>query len=318
MFHNPVDRTQEHEVNYRLGAIDLLVVEEASMVNYENFTVIHVSLEKQVRRPLVIITGDKKQQPPLTTVANRTVQDKSILANPDLYHAAESHSLYSQFRCREKQYQQFLDLLRDTRPTQLMLDENTFSRTIYRQTEISDYQIWQTKWTHATHVILTVSRKAAARVNRVIVEKCFTNADPMSDVPLDNEEVTFYALTGLPVMVTRNLDKATGVVNGQMGTIYGSHGRTLLLELSNGRGTFTYPITEVDDDDNYHTFYALVPSYCMTICKSEGATIEKLIVWMDCDTVPTGLGYVALSRVRRAEDINFLTPLRPAHFTPVE
>lgn len=68
-------------------------------------------------------------------------------------------------------------------------------------------------------------------------------------------------------MITRNLDKLTGVVNGQMATIYGSHGRTLLLQLSNGRRTFTYPVAEVDDDDddNYHTFYALVPLYCMTI-----------------------------------------------------
>lgn len=219
--------------------------------------------------------------------------------------------MYTQFRCRDKRYQQFLDLLRD--PTQSVLDENTSSRTIYRENEISDEQIWE-----ASHVILTVSRKGAARINRIVVDKCFHDADAISDVPLDNEEETFYSFTGLPVMITRNLDKPTGVVNGQMATIYGSHGRTLLLQLSNGRRTFTYPVTEVDDNDNYRTFYALVASYCMTISKSEGATIDKLIVWMDCETVPTGLGYVALSRVRRAEDIHFLTPLHPGHFIPVD
>ena len=318
MFHNPVEEMQQHEINYRLGAMDLLVVEEASMINYRNFALMHATLEKQIRRPLVIITGDKKQQLPLATIENRTVQDRSILGNPDLYHAGESNSLYTQFRCHDKNYQQFLDLLRDTRPSQSVLDENTFSRTIYRQTDISDEQIWQAKRSNASHVMLTVSRRGAARVNRIMVEKCFENADPITDVPLDNQEETFYAFTGLPVMITRNLDKSTGVVNGQIATIYGSHGRTLLLQLSNGRQTFTYPVTEVDDDDNYKTFYALCPSYCMTISKSEGATIDKLIVWMDCPSVPSGLGYVAVSRVRRAQDILFLTPLHPGHFVPVD
>lgn len=142
MFNIPVDTTQQHEINYRLGAA---FVEEASMINYQNFAVMHATLQKQIRCPLVIITGDKKQQPPLTTVDNPTVQDKSILGNPDLHHAGESHLLYTQFQCRDKCYQQFLDLLRDAHPTQSVLDENTFSRTIYRENEISDEQIWEAK-----------------------------------------------------------------------------------------------------------------------------------------------------------------------------
>ena len=119
MFHIPIDTGDQHEVNYRLGSFDLLVVEEASMINYENFALMHGSLEKQVRRPFVIAAGDRKQQPPLATV-----QDKSILANPDLYQAGESHSLYHQFWCRDKNYQ-ILDLLHHSAPSQSVLENNT-------------------------------------------------------------------------------------------------------------------------------------------------------------------------------------------------
>lgn len=35
MFHIPIDAGDQHEVNYRLGSFDLLIVEEASIINYK-------------------------------------------------------------------------------------------------------------------------------------------------------------------------------------------------------------------------------------------------------------------------------------------
>lgn len=93
-------------------------------------------------------------------------------------------------------------------------------------------------------------------------------------------------------MVTQNLDKATGVVNGQLATIVDNQGRTLILQLPNDKHSFK------DEDEQWHTMCMLVLSYAMTIPKSEGTTIDKLIVWMDCEQVPLGLGYVALSCLR--------------------
>lgn len=119
------------------------------------------------------------------------------------------------------------------------------------------------------------------------------------------------------VMITKNLDKGAGVVNGQVATIVGHEGCTLLLELPNKQRTFTYPVTTQQDDDTWSTAYALMPAYAMTILKSEGATIDKLLVWMDCSHVPEGLGYVALSRVCALADIAFLTPLIRTQFRPV-
>ena len=51
---------------------------------------------------------------------------------------------------------------------------------------------------------------------------------------------------------------------------------------------------------------------------SEGATIDKLLVRMDCAHVPEGLGYLALSRVRVHPDITFLTTVKPTQFMPVQ
>ena len=55
----------------------------------------------------------------------------------------------------------------------------------------------------------------------------------------------------------------------------------------------------------------------MTICKSQGQTLHNIIVWFDTATLGPGATYVALSRVKRLNNIKFLTPLRMSHFHPV-
>ena len=88
MFHLPVGEQQEHSVNYQLGDYDLLLLDEASMVSAHNFALLHQTLEKQVRRPLVILAGDDRQQLPLETRGARTVQGRSILHSEELRKSA--------------------------------------------------------------------------------------------------------------------------------------------------------------------------------------------------------------------------------------
>ena len=119
----------------------------------------------------------------------------------------------------------------------------------------------------------------------------------------------FLLFRDMHVVVTQNLDKRTGVVNGQLAIIQNSHNNTLLLKVPNGKTTFTNPVTTITEDGCSRVHYALNPAYCMTICKTQGANIRKLLVWFDCPTVPSGMGYVALSRVRKSEDIKIMTPI---------
>lgn len=156
----------------------------------------------------------------------------------------------------------------------------------------------EAKVQHPQYTVLTVSRKVAARVNRIVLEHAFAKADPLTDITLEGQlDTILYPFKGLNIMITKNLDKPTGVVNGQVATIIGNEGCTLLLQFPNKQKTFTYPVSTQQEDETWRTTYALVPSYAMTISKSEVGTIDKLLVWMDCTHVPEGLGYVALSSV---------------------
>ena len=116
-------------------------------------------------------------------------------------------------------------------------------------------------------------------------------------------------------VVTQNVDKRTGVVNSQEATILNNDADTLVLQFPNGHKTFTHPVTTVSEDEFLRVHYALNPAYAMTICKTQGANIKQLVVWFD-SPVPKGMGYVALSRVCKSNDIRLLTPINSEQLRP--
>ena len=121
-----------------------------------------------------------------------------------------------------------------------VLHDFTASNTIYQTTDLADQEIWEAKLQRPEYTVLTVSRKAAARVNNIVVQHAFQNSNPLTDIPLAGElDTLMYPFKELKVIITKNLDKATGVVNGQVATVIGNEGRTLLLEFPNKQRTFT-------------------------------------------------------------------------------
>ena len=316
LFNIPLAADQQYAVNYAIGKYDAIIIDEASMVADDTFDMVHDTLEKQAHRPLVIIAGDECQQPPLRTINGRTTQTTSILKYRRLHEVCQIHSLYQQFRCTDKAYLDFLHYIRYSQPQQYVLDNFQRALLLFQQSEISDYDIWHTVKDAPDATFLTVSRAPADRVNRIVMARMFEDRTPVSTIPLQNDVHDFLPFRDMRVVVTQNLDKRTGVVNGQLATIKNNQNNTLLLQFPNGKTTFTYPVTTTTEDGRSRVHYALNPAYCMTICKTQGANIKKLIVWFDCPTVPTGMGFVTLSRVRKSEDIKIMTPILTHQLTP--
>ena len=316
LYNIPVAADQEYVVNYNIGKYDAIIIDEASMVADNTFDMIHDTLEKQAHRPLVIIAGDECQQPPLQTINGRTTQTTSILKNRRLREVCQVHSLYQQFRCTDKAYMDFLQYIRYSRPEQYVLDNFKRPLLLFRESDITNYDIWHTLQDAPDATFLTVSRAAANRVNNIVIRRGFENQTPVSTIPLENDAHEFLPFRDMRVVVTQDLDKRTSVVNGQLATILNSHNNTLLLKFPNGKTTFTHPITTISEDGRSRVHYALNPAYCMTICKTQGANIRKLLLWFDCPTVPSGMGYVALSRVRKSEDIKIMTPIVADQLNP--
>lgn len=73
----------------------------------------------------------------------------------------------------------------------------------------------------------------------------------------------------------------------------------------------------LNDQGQREVRYPFSPGYGVTISKTQGATLQKVLLWLDCPTVPPGIAYVGLSRVRRLEDIRFVTRMMSSQVVPV-
>ena len=121
----------------------------------------------------------------------------------------------------------------------------------------------------------------------------------------------------IEVICTENRDKAARIFNNQQATILGCENNTIILSLPEGQGVFVYPVTHIQNDMHI-TRYPFSPAYAQTIAKSQGRNIRHLIIWLDCDTVPPGTGYVDLSRVRARSSISLLQLIRAHQLNPVQ
>jgi len=54
------------------------------------------------------------------------------------------------------------------------------------------------------------------------------------------------------------------------------------------------------------------------MCKVQGQTLKKIMLWLDCPKVPEGAAYVALSRKRKLDDLFFMVQAVPQQFSPVQ
>ena len=163
---------------------------------------------------------------------------------------------------------------------------------------------------------MTFTKQAANRVNHIVIQHLFSNHSLVAIAKLDNDLPPTALYIGMRIIITRNLDKLLGIVNGQSGVINNVHNHSIFLTLPDDRVVAIQPVTE--KRDNLHeTFYPISLAYAMTICKSQGQTVSKVLLWFDIDEIPPGTAYVALSRVKSKNDIHFLTRLKPQYFTPV-
>ena len=76
----------------------------------------------------------------------------------------------------------------------------------------------------------------------------FQDKTPVSTIPLENDVQEFFPFRDMRVVVTQNLDKRTGMVNGQLATIQNNQNNILLLRFPNGKTIFTYPVTTSSED----------------------------------------------------------------------
>lgn len=119
---------------------------------------------------------------------------------------------------------------------------------------------------------------------------------------------------GCKVMLLKNLNQKNGLINGSTGTVIELEDDNILVEFDNGvKESIPKHIFEAYRDGDLvvsREQYPLRLAYGITIHKSQGMTLEKLVV--DCNRIfECGQVYVALSRIKTLDGL-YLKSFNPS------
>ena len=290
------------------------------MISSSTFNVMAATFNRLNARPVIVFASDKCQQQPLLTMDDQTTTTTSIINDTSTFTSDNSihHTLYQQFCIMDPQYGAFLDFIRYSHPTQDQVDSIQDGIVLCDPGPLTDHKLWSTFNVHPQSFVMTVSRRAAQRINAIVVNHLFSCVRPLSDIPCTSvvESNPIFPQRNMRVIFTENRDKQVRVVNGQEATIISAQNRTIILKLPEGQHVFVYPVTSIINDLP-RTYYPFTPAYAQTITKSQGQNIKHLVLWLDSPIVPAGTGYVGLSRICRKEALSILQPIDANQLQPV-
>ena len=322
LVHKPVQEALEV-----LWPYDLIIVEEVGQLSKAIFERIMEQWEAAERVPTVVFVGDFYQLPGV---------DPTSPLDSSLWHSVlvKKRELHAMLRCKCPKLRKTLELLRVGKPTrqqlrQIMAGHEAPSRRTagyVMNAEPSQDDVAHVLAETPHTLFLTVSRRACAQLNEAAVTALFSEDVPLAVVPGDPEsnvanyasgkmvaqqptEVPIYV--GSRVILTKNLNKSIGFVNGMGATVLGMDCGNVIVRTDQGIRLAVHPWTSEDRMSHF----PLRLGYASTLHKVQGATLPHVTVWLDVPNMPAA-AYVALSRVEYDANWRFMGDPGVHHFTP--
>ena len=156
-------------------------------------------------------------------------------------------------------------------------------------------------------------------LNTLAVQALMTQDDYLGMIQVDAKGTTtpMSVYRGSRVMVTDNLLKAAGVVNGAFGVVTHLYRDCLIVLLDNGTEAAVHKVAFEKQGGGQYVAFPVQHGYSCTLAKIQGHTVtEGLAVWPDV-CIPAG-GYVAVTRVRSPDKLLWLQRPTRDFFTPAQ
>lgn len=327
-----VDKIRQRPTQFRqIVGCKILAIDEISMLNVETFQYVNEVL-KQVRendKPFggiqVLFIGDFFQLPPVEQVESFEIR---YCFETELWDELELKNVVLKRNFRQNE-EDFIKALSDMRINRLTEEDIDLLET--RCVDEDDGEILHIFSTNEEAnryntvkfnaidepVINFVAKDGVYRGKSLVYEGFMPREEMILDIFNKNcrADREIFLKKGCRVMLLVNMDFDRGLINGSCGVIQGFNDETINITFDNGVNA-NIPMHEFEYYYNDKVValrlqYPLKLAYGITIHKSQGMTLDKLVV--DCKRVfECGQVYVAMSRVKT------LGGLYLRHFEPTQ
>ena len=320
-----VEKIKSRQSQYRqILKCKILAIDEVSMLNPETFEYVDAVL-KQIRennKPFggiqLILIGDFFQLPP---VEKENREEKRYCFDSPLWEELQLKNVILKKNYRQSD-EKFIKALSDMRINELTEDDIDLLSTRNTDDDTSDsniLHIFSTNEEANSYNLLkfnSIDRQAKAFFAK---DGVYRGKDLVYEDLTDREKATLEIFDkncragkeiilkpGCRVMLLVNMDFDKGLINGSCGTIEEFNDKTINITFDNGVNS-NIPLHEFEYYYNdapvaVRLQYPLKLAYGITIHKSQGMTLEKLVV--DCKRIfERGQIYVAMSRVKTLEGL---------------
>lgn len=312
-----------------LNATDVLVIDEISMVAPDLLDAIDI-LARQARHnnePFggiqVVAIGDMFQLPPVITKDSEQYYEQAYEHKNAYFFDANVYkrAQFIKYDFNKVYRQSDDDLLKNL---MRLRDNDVGALTFFNQCKIEDELV------RKNAVIITPFRAVAERINaeklnsidapEIVYIGEITGKFNEADVPAPME---LKLKQGALVMFVRNGDKWH---NGSVGIVEQLNTNEIIVQLLDDDKNDVVVVKpekwqkiEYSRDENdrieeneigSYKQFPLMLGYAMTIHKSQGKTLSKVIIDISRGAFAHGQTYVALSRTKRANDMHIIKPLK--------
>ncbi len=316
-----------------LKNIDLIIIDEISMVRSDLMNAVDLSLRKNLKTNYpfagkqLLVIGDLFQLPPV--VDNRKIEEVEILnANYRTpyffsakvfeagirYHIIELEKVYRQ---KDKN---FIQLLNGVRENNLELSHLMQLNQRYNPTYTPNGKEFEIILATTNEIVRQTNQKELQKLSgknfefRATVTGIFLRETNESKLPADK---ILHLREGSQVMFIKN-DTEKRWVNGSLGNVISLTDTTLKIKLDSNNQTYdvqkvtwesyeyVWNKEEERIEKNINGTFIQFPiklAWAVTIHKSQGQSFDKIVIDLGYGAFATGQTYVALSRCRSFEGI---------------
>ena len=251
-----------------LRRIDLILMDEASQYEDQEWERFFSSVREQPHLPYVAVVADFQQLQAVKSGGMCQLFCKQM----------QSVELKTVYRSVDEEHLVFLNRIRETQPSRQMLEEY-FSDRHWRHVPMEECirrGMGMAEETGIPFMWLTVTNAGASEVSQAALHaKGITDAALSEGYlcdPLTKSDLRILAKPGILLRLSRNLDKSRGFVNGALAEVCESlHGNAVFTARLVGSGNMVLvrPMTDADGG----TFLPCCYGYATTIRRAQGADL---------------------------------------------